>query len=366
MLNEYDCSLEDKTIIVTDRGANMKAAFIQYQNIFCVNHLINNTIDKSINNSPQIKEIVSSCSKLVKYFKKSGENCGLMTTLKSVCPTRWNTEYYALLSIYKNFSDVQNVLVEKKMTEQYKIIKEYYLEQILNVLRPFEEASKKLEGDLNATIHLVHPYIQQLKNKCIAVDEELDFIVQFKNSLLQTLQLVVENNITIYHRIAIFLFPPANQLLQFSADEREEVINKCKVLMTAYIDDTPQPTEPVETQSSSGIFNLFQSYARQTEISEGNIIDNEITKYKNTSVPLHDDFNVLNWWYNRQIEFPLLFKLSCHILAVPASSAPSERIFSKARNLITDKRSQIGVNQKSFNHIMFINVNVKNSPIHSE
>lgn len=136
--------------------------------------------------------------------------------------------------------------------------------------------------------------------------------------------------------------------------------------MTAYIDDTPQPTEPVETQSSSGIFNLFQSYARQTEISEGNIIDNEITKYKNTSVPLHDDFNVLNWWYNRQIEFPLLFKLSCHILAVPASSAPSERIFSKARNLITDKRSQIGVNQKSFNHIMFINVNVKNSPIHSE
>lgn len=74
-------------------------------------------------------------------------------------------------------------------------------------------------------------------------------------------------------------------------------------------------------------------------------------------MPLHNYFNVLNWWYNRRNEFPLLFKLCCHILAVPASSAPSERVFSKARNLITDKSSQIGV--KTFNHIMFININVK-------
>lgn len=82
MLNEYDCSLKDKTIVVT--GGNMKAALVQYQNIFCVNHLINNIIDKSIGNSPQIKEFISSCSKLMKYFKKSGENFRLVTTLKSV------------------------------------------------------------------------------------------------------------------------------------------------------------------------------------------------------------------------------------------------------------------------------------------
>lgn len=47
------------------------------------------------------------------------------------------------------------------------------------------------------------------------------------------------------------------------------------------------------------------------------------------TLTFHDDFDVLT----------LLYKLSCKLLATPASTAASERTFSMARNLISEKRS---------------------------
>jgi hypothetical protein len=65
---EYDISETEKTIFVTDRGANVK---------------------------------------LVKYFKK-GNNLqkSLKTTLKSHCPTRWNTNYFMPKSILDNWAKI--------------------------------------------------------------------------------------------------------------------------------------------------------------------------------------------------------------------------------------------------------------------
>lgn len=100
--------------IVTDRGSNMVAAFRQNNHVFCIDHLLHNTIQKSVQEVDDVAELSQLCTKLAKYFKVSGHNLNLTTTSKSFSPTRWNTIYYLFLSIEQNWTEINTILQQKK------------------------------------------------------------------------------------------------------------------------------------------------------------------------------------------------------------------------------------------------------------
>jgi hypothetical protein len=49
----------------------------------------------------------------------------------------------------------------------------------------------------------------------------------------------------------------------------------------------------------------------------------------------------LDWWCVKQSQFPLLSKLAVKYLAIPATSAPSERVFSTAGITIASERAKL-------------------------
>mmetsp|Transcript_16946 Transcript_16946/g.43518 ORF Transcript_16946/g.43518 Transcript_16946/m.43518 type:complete len:106 (-) Transcript_16946:722-1039(-) len=49
----------------------------------------------------------------------------------------------------------------------------------------------------------------------------------------------------------------------------------------------------------------------------------------------------LVWWSKRRTHFPRLFKIAKRLLAIPASSAPSERVFSLASLVLTRLRGRL-------------------------
>ena len=55
----------------------------------------------------------------------------------------------------------------------------------------------------------------------------------------------------------------------------------------------------------------------------------------------YEGFDILLWWKTNQAQFPLLAKVARSILCIPASSAESERVFSAASNIVTEKRTRI-------------------------
>lgn len=61
----------------------------------------------------------------------------------------------------------------------------------------------------------------------------------------------------------------------------------------------------------------------------------------------------LEWWCRLQFSFPSLARLAVKYLAIPPSSAASERVFSLAGNIVTKKRNRLG--DDTIDALVFLN-----------
>lgn len=68
---------------------------------------------------------------------------------------------------------------------------------------------------------------------------------------------------------------------------------------------------------------------------------------------LHQDCNSLEWWKGKKSQYPILFKLAKSYLAVQATSAASERLFSTAGSILTKKRNRL--NSELLDKLLFLN-----------
>jgi len=87
----------------------------------------------------------------------------------------------------------------------------------------------------------------------------------------------------------------------------------------------------------------------------------EMDKYLSMNIP--SDMNIdnmegeiLKWWNKNRDELPLLAELAREYLCIPASSAPSERLFSHAGNIVTDTRQSLDSDNVS--KLLFVKENM--------
>ena len=67
------------------------------------------------------------------------------------------------------------------------------------------------------------------------------------------------------------------------------------------------------------------------------------------------DTNILQYWKQQQSTFPCLIKLALQYLAVPASSAPVERLFSIGGKNFRPGHCRLA--DQTFEHLIFIKSN---------
>ncbi|KRG07794.1 uncharacterized protein Dmoj_GI25723 [Drosophila mojavensis] len=92
--------------------------------------------------------------------------------------------------------------------------------------------------------------------------------------------------------------------------------------------------------------NLWSDYkkwthaGKQTKKTRSTMNDDEVGRYLSTHVlPLSID--PLKQWGDMKVVYPKLYNLAQKYLGIPATSVPSERLFSKAGSTITKTRSRL-------------------------
>ena len=85
-------------------------------------------------------------------------------------------------------------------------------------------------------------------------------------------------------------------------------------------------------------------------------IEKEIKQYLDLDCVDLDE-NVLKWWQVNESKFPLMAKVAKEMFCISATSTPSERAFSKAGNLLSNKRALLKPHKVDM--ILFLNKNVK-------
>ena len=104
--------------------------------------------------------------------------------------------------------------------------------------------------------------------------------------------------------------------------------------------------------------SLAKKKTLMARLTKDNVVAlNEVGEYLQLpEIPL--DSNPLAWWNEKNDKFPILSHLARKYLAVSATSTASERLFSDAGNLLTNKRTRM--KPELFKKIMFLKRNASN------
>lgn len=91
-----------------------------------------------------------------------------------------------------------------------------------------------------------------------------------------------------------------------------------------------------------------------TQESNEETVKNELLQYLADKPPSRDNQPLL-WWKTNEHRFSRLTKVARSWLCIPATSTPSERLFSKAGSVVSKKRNSL--KPKNVDVILFSNSN---------
>jgi hypothetical protein len=148
------------------------------------------------------------------------------------------------------------------------------------------------------------------------------------------------------------LLDPRCKELQFASENLKiQAQENLKLIYKDYVNDYHEDDHYKDNTGNQFDNSLLASmFMQNTKESD------EVTDY--LAIP-QIRFNdcPLEWWKLNKERFPILSNLAKIYLCIPATSTPSERLFSDAGNIMTVKRTQLS--PSTFEHLLFLKKNWK-------
>jgi hypothetical protein len=144
-------------------------------------------------------------------------------------------------------------------------------------------------------------------------------------------------------------------------------INAKNVLLTETIkkaEEFERVSQPIQTNEEASepankkrktVFQFIkEQQLEKPDNSLSNVCSVEIDSYFREAVT--ETIDSIKWWQQNKFKYPNLYRLVKRYVCIPATSCPSERIFSKAGEIICKKRSRLS--PKHVNQLVFLNHNL--------
>jgi hypothetical protein len=284
---------------------------------------------------------IKECKSLVTYFKQSSLNSKLDKSLKQESETRWNSKLEMLESINDQFDLITNILIERDEERKLEKIDINIVQILIKFLSKFREASDFLEGSKYPTLHMIIPWYKTLLEYCKAdlLDDEILTHIKYVVEQKMKSKIKIED----LYKIAVFFDPRMKQLKILEQSDVALIINQIKSQCTSLLNsdesddsiNTVQANPIKKRRKSKEITDFSQYYDSSSDDSN----EDEVDQYMKSKVPKDKNLDILMWWRDHRLEFPKLALLCAYYLAIPASSASSEREFSVAGQTISERRT---------------------------
>lgn len=249
--------------------------------------------------------------------------------------------------------------------------------ECVNLLEPFFQMTEKLSGEKYPTISMVIPIVRGLFAAVYEVKANTVVGQELRNNLISGIQTrlgqVEKNKIIAYSTLLDPRFKKAGFGNMSNAREAEDGLKEELALLCRNEtnfkrnkDHTNQELERVEFQ------NAQAEDKAKSKVNLWSVLQKNLSEVKNTTNPTcfstlmlrqyfetpHEDLNSCpgKYWIENKNSFKQLSQLALKYLCIPATSVPSERIFSTAGQIVSERRSRL--KPKNVNMILFLNENL--------
>ena len=319
--------------------------------------------------------------------------------------TRWGSTFKLVERVVKLEESIKEMFLQEfrnrtsvnqpTLLEKYSLSDEDFdgLRNILHILKPLQSAQKALEGDKYVSISLVPYIIHQLRIElegCLGAANP-----DTQNDLISLLDKMIDDfnsrwgeessyshqtrrgdrnrqiGIHAYPYWAMALDPRTKKYLPKILTNHREIRRLWDDIEEFCLEEArttriPRAEDHVDGEVERGAENpivrqrnrcgaaSFFPESSDEEMDDAGvsgalsvqeIVCNEIRKYQSDKgLRLQTDgcYNCpLEWWRVHHLDYPHIWKIAERILAIPATSAPSERVFSSAANIVDKKRVRL-------------------------
>ncbi|CAI5661729.1 unnamed protein product [Oreochromis niloticus] len=385
---KFHISLHNVLAIVHDNASNIVAALHILKEKFgvvsyrCAGHTLQLVVHHALKD-PKIDKALSAARGLVKHIRKSEPASTKLKQKQKQMGTaehkliqdvavRWNSSYYMIERLLEQRWPVVATLSDPKVTQrgkQYLDLKSdqwILLDELKEVLKPYEQATIVLSGQSYVTVSVLPPLLKGLlkstQNKSFdsaavnsfqnCAEEEILYRWQPEVSAFQAdgknVSLIAAALDPCFRKLK-FLSPEDALKLQVTV-QREALDLKREQRSQLQQEDVGQEASASPpTKKRSVLDTLLGTDSEEEDCNEntdqGGDGENEAVRKEALlyfgEAPIPRDNDPLTWWKNNAARFPTLATLAKSYLAVPATSTPSERLFSVAGNIVTRKRASL-------------------------
>ncbi len=375
---------EKVSAIVHDQAANMELSLQilnsskGWESLRCNAHCLQLCLKAGLS-SNGISRLLGAGRKLVTHFRHSvvateelkRRQAQMETGNKKLiqdCATRWNSSFYMLERLVEMRWPISAVLSDESVTKRSDRSLDLRSEQwtlaveLVKVLSPFEVATTFFSYEQNSSLSCILPVIFGLVESLKESSEDCRAIHEFKQLMVAEMKRRWELDSLDTSSclvIAAALDPRFKQLKFLNDLQIEAVKSEITERMDSFASpvDPPCTSTPQEEPPAKKRKTALDVLLGEDDTSSSHVSTTEELNQYMTEKPLQRDAAPLDWWKANAHRYPRLASVSKGILAIPATSTPSERIFSTAGLTVTKLRSCI--KPKNVDALIFLNHNLK-------
>lgn len=352
----------------------VKAAEIAGLNrVACIAHCLHNSVNGALDKAQHLGALVDKCHDLAKFFHCSPKMASTLedqqhqvdSTVPSVVVvmdvvTRWNSTLLMVrrllrlrIAIEMVFEDLlQSDKQARKKLKPLMLVESDWdiVEEVVNVLRLMETMTLVFSSASKGLAASLYPWVASVRDELAGFKVQSDMVAKFRQELRRELK--ERFHLTDLIQTASVFHPTFNTLLSaFDQNRflliRQRLQQEFDNLTKPGINPT-QHSQQAQTSNNPGQdedsaihrFLKRQRIALGEAASEDTRQNDEIERY--FSRPMAANVvEPLEWWRLNNTKYPVMAILARKYLAIPASSVASERMFSFAGGVCTDKRNRL-------------------------